>query len=991
MVIKKILLITIAITLILPTISVNVEGASPIIPDVSTATWSGCLNTDYTYRIHGWDPDENDQLEYRIDWGTGSFGSWTAFTNEYNDGGYTKAYVDIVHSFSSNTLGALRVQTRDDGSSVSPIYSSSSVDGEFLNFQNSGYDLWGDIEPYYGDQDTGFTFKCKYTDCDGLTPTVKQCYYRIQGQSWANEDMNPGTGNIKTGKWYTLGPRYFSVEGTGEYYFVWNDGTYEGRAPYTGYFNFEVSVNSPPATISTGDVTTSPSSFYRGESVTFQASTTDPDGDQIRYGWDWDLDNTVDEWSGWYNSGSSCSVTHTYGYNDYDGVNGEPLPALVKVMADDGQGGTTVFTPGVIDMSNYNPSTTTVEGDTEIGNNTLGYWNISITDTETDQMTVEWDWGDGQVTNSDYNISGSTVMATHTYTTKGTKTITATIEDEFAGSRTIYKTITVEDVPNPPINIQSTEYNEIIRVDWSKPAEDGGSVVTTYGIKWWNASLTEDTASFQFEIPYSNASDYNGQGFNITSLVNDVQCNFRLSCNNSYGMSEWSDTYNNTPGHTSPSTPVMQALSQYSGQTLDIEWSEPAFYDGSTLEKYYILYSIDNVNYTEYANTTQRTYHFTSLTNGVTYYFRVYVTDNQSGQSANSNYRYTTIDDINPTEPILDELSSYSFDDSITITWTESTDSESGISYYQLQEDDSTTFSNPINTYEGSGLNATFSSNHVQGKTYYYRVRAVDNAGNPSEWNGPVQTMLRTNETTNEEYSKITEVWFQSNSVVINTPVVVTVTVENKYTIPSGFVQYTVAGVTTEMRVSGVTGSSYSFSAIWQPDVSGEVDFQIKVVNSNYAANSITVPIEVSNTNQTAKPSVKVFEFSDDIVVVTFSETGLNVSSYQDSLNKYHVTFGTQPSETVTIDITELEPSIEPSYLWFIRLSWLDKKELKCSVHGNNKIIYYKLDTGYTIDGYNDWSTKWFGWFTGEDYTLVEETSSYIIISSVNKQLIAKK
>jgi len=960
------------------------ENQAPLTPSFSTGEHTFCLNQVGGFAMNAWDPDEDEQLQYRVDWDDGGWGSWTDFTTEYNSGGYTKATKTIYNEWLTPFNGNLKVQSRDDDLTESPIYYWA------INAYNHAPVLvYGDVDPNNGDSSTPFYFEVKYTDCDNDAPGAKWCYHHIQGYSWANEVMTAGSGTYQTGKWYSLGPRYYSYDGTGEYYFEFDDD--EGHAvrlPSSGYYTFAVSTNNPPNTISSSDISFTPASFYRAEEVTFHASTTDPDGDTIRYGWSWNEDNTVNDWTGYYTSGTQCTQTHTYGYNDFDGVGGETLPVVVKVKADDGNGGVTDFTSKAISMLNHNPNSTTVYGVIEIANDTSSTWNLTTIDWETDQMWVKFAWGDGtNDTNTGWFASGSNVSASHTYTSRGIKTITCTITDEFAGTRVVYKTITVEDVPEPPTNIQSVAYNQKIYISWNKPNDDGGDPITGYGAKWWNASNSEDTADFIYEISYLNASEYDDTGHNLTGLDNAQQYNFRMSANNSYGMSSWSSIYNETPGHTPPTAPVMQPLSEYSGSVLDLEWSEPTFYDGAVISKYYILNSTDNVVYYALSNTTQRTYHVTGLINGETYYFRVYAVDNQSGQSPNSNYRWTFIDDINPTEPILNDLTIYTYGLSIDISWTASTDASSGIDYYVLQEDDSASFSSIINTYEGSSLNTTFSSNHVYSKTYYYRVRAYDKAGNPSEWNGPVQTTLRTNTTIGTEYSKVTEIWFDSNVIVINQPVTVTISVEDKYSIPTGYVHNIIGGVETEMRLSGIGSGIYRYNAIWQPASSGSTDFQIKVVNSNNAATVITVPINILTMNKTGvKPSVLVFETSDEnIVVATFSEVSFNVSAYQDSTGTYHVTFGTAPDEIITVDLTELEPQLEPGYLWFIRAPWRDKYQLKCIVHGSRKVLQYKVDDGnYVIDGYNDWKTKWFGWLLGEDFVLVDKTVDYVVVSSIN-------
>ena len=59
-----------------------------------------------------------------------------------------------------------------------------------------------------------------------------------------------------------------------------------------------------PAIIS-GDTT-----GFIEEEYTFTVSTIDPDGDTIKYGWDWDDDDVVDEWTNFYPSGELVTTTH---------------------------------------------------------------------------------------------------------------------------------------------------------------------------------------------------------------------------------------------------------------------------------------------------------------------------------------------------------------------------------------------------------------------------------------------------------------------------------------------------------------------------------------------------------------------------------------------------------------------------------------------------------------------------------------------------------
>jgi len=64
---------------------------------------------------------------------------------------------------------------------------------------------------------------------------------------------------------------------------------------------------SPPIT---PDITGQTSAFT-GNTIDFSVVSSDPDGDTIQYGWDWDDGSDV-EWTEWYSSGETCFITHRW-------------------------------------------------------------------------------------------------------------------------------------------------------------------------------------------------------------------------------------------------------------------------------------------------------------------------------------------------------------------------------------------------------------------------------------------------------------------------------------------------------------------------------------------------------------------------------------------------------------------------------------------------------------------------------------------------------
>ena len=73
-----------------------------------------------------------------------------------------------------------------------------------------------------------------------------------------------------------------------------------------------ISINPLPDSPSKPSVQVSSYSVYVGETITFYVVATDDDGDKIRYGFDWDGDESVDQWSNFYNSGEKIEVKHSW-------------------------------------------------------------------------------------------------------------------------------------------------------------------------------------------------------------------------------------------------------------------------------------------------------------------------------------------------------------------------------------------------------------------------------------------------------------------------------------------------------------------------------------------------------------------------------------------------------------------------------------------------------------------------------------------------------
>ncbi|MFE3845906.1 PKD domain-containing protein [Thermoplasmatota archaeon] len=170
-----------------------------------------------------------------------------------------------------------------------------------------------------------------------------------------------------------------------------------------------------------------PNSGVVGESYFYSTSSIDPDGDDIKYGWDWDGDNLVDEYSNLISSGNIDSRSHSWSYaGTYN----------IKVKAQDEHGALSGFSSAltvVISAENNPPNKTdTPSGATSGKTGTLYSYSTSATDPEGNQVYYFFDWGDGS--NSGWigpHDSGEIINRSHSWTSDGTYPVKVKAKDTY--------------------------------------------------------------------------------------------------------------------------------------------------------------------------------------------------------------------------------------------------------------------------------------------------------------------------------------------------------------------------------------------------------------------------------------------------------------------------------------------------------------------------------------------------------------------------------
>jgi len=145
--------------------------------------------------------------------------------------------------------------------------------------------------------------------------------------------------------------------------------------------------SDPPSTPSTPSGS---STGVIGIPNTYSTSSTEPNGDTIKYGWDWDGDGDVDEWTNYYPSGTAVNTDHAW--NSVGTYN-------VKVKAKDALGAESGWSSAktvqiTIGTPPNTPSTPTGEIN-GIHKTEYSYTAITTDPNVGDQIYYWFDWGDG--------------------------------------------------------------------------------------------------------------------------------------------------------------------------------------------------------------------------------------------------------------------------------------------------------------------------------------------------------------------------------------------------------------------------------------------------------------------------------------------------------------------------------------------------------------------------------------------------------------------
>ena len=297
---------------------------------------------------------------------------------------------------------------------------------------------------------------------------------------------------------------------------------------------------------------------------------------------------------------------------------------------------------------------------------------------------------------------------------------------------------TLTTLPSKPKNLTFSEltFNSVL-LTWDAPDSDGGANITDYKVEY---SLDGSTWS---TVTKSSSTSTN---YTITSLLPGRAYSFRVSALNSVGYSLKSDTAVSTTLTTIPGAPKTLTTSAVTSSSMSLAWLAPDSDGGSSITGYLIEISEDlGASWSslgEVAGNT-RTFQLQNLSPAKRYQFKVTAENINGNGSSSTVLSATTLAALasNPRN-LTSETLSFS---SLLLNWDiPETDGGAAITDYRIEI--SSNAGSTWTTITRSASTATTYTvlNLLPGKTYSFRVAALNSVGLSLKGEAAIATTLTT-------------------------------------------------------------------------------------------------------------------------------------------------------------------------------------------------------------------------------------------------------
>jgi fibronectin type 3 domain-containing protein len=157
--------------------------------------------------------------------------------------------------------------------------------------------------------------------------------------------------------------------------------------------------------------------------------------------------------------------------------------------------------------------------------------------------------------------------------------------------------------PGAPTNLVATPGDRQVKLSWTAPANNGGATIDYYVVYQNNVDVAHVTGAMKA----------------VTGLTNGVSYSFKVAAHNNAGIGTKSAAVSATPLATvvTPGAPTNLVATPGDGQ-VRLSWTAPANNGGAAID-YYVVYRSEQ----DFAHVTGTSKTVTSLTNGISYSFKV--------------------------------------------------------------------------------------------------------------------------------------------------------------------------------------------------------------------------------------------------------------------------------------------------------------------------------------------------------------------------------
>ncbi|HUI40023.1 MAG TPA: PKD domain-containing protein [Methanothrix sp.] len=369
--------------------SINITR--PIRPPETPTTLAGprfgYARSNYSYSTSSMDPD-GDDVKFTFQWGDAST-SETAYVPSGTRATASHSWA-IPGNYSIQAM-ATDIQGISSGWSTPLNVSIVSNNPPGKPSRPAG--------PAYGYSGVSYSYNTTARDSDG--DAVKYTFDWRDGSQSETGYIPSGSEGIASHIWscagsYRLRARATDIKGATS---AWSD-----------ELEVNITTNHPPNTPS---APSGPTTGHVRSSYTYSASTSDPDGDNVKYTFDWG-DKTQNE-TDFVKSGIAVNASHTWQ---------KAGTYYVKVKAADGKV-ESAWSPTLTVRISGTPNAAPIRPSTPAGTTrgtagkTYTYTSFT-TDPNGDNVKYTFDWGDGTRSETGYTTSGKSVRLSHAWSIAGT-------------------------------------------------------------------------------------------------------------------------------------------------------------------------------------------------------------------------------------------------------------------------------------------------------------------------------------------------------------------------------------------------------------------------------------------------------------------------------------------------------------------------------------------------------------------------------------------